>query len=122
MINRFEFEFRAAENRWGGCDWDTQWGSNKLNLKGLTARRTRLMANAISGVEAKAWSDAGDWLAQIEMAAAEAKSLAAQAVQQCQNANWAQALQLMEAACAIESKYHSTLVWQSLREAIQQLP
>ena len=104
-----------------GFDWDTEFGSLKLNLNGLNAKRTRLLANATSGEEANNWNKATAWLERVESDAAEARLLATRAVDACRKTDWVRALALIEAACAIESSYHSKLRWQSMRDVIRQL-
>jgi hypothetical protein len=117
-LERIETEFRIAENLWAGCDWNTEFGAQMLDLKGMTAKRTRLLSNATSGAESKTWQEASAWLEKVEADSAMAKSLAKQAVTECRNQNWKQALFSIEAACAIESLHHTCLVWKPLQEAI----
>jgi hypothetical protein len=118
IIDQVEAFFVEAENRWVGCDWDTDFGPLKLDLNRLTAERATVLANATSGQESQAWNDAADWLAKVESDAAEAKLLATQAVAHCRKRMWQLALSTMEYACTIESAYHSELTWQPLRDLI----
>ena len=117
-FSRIEATFVELDNKWTGCDWDTEFGSAGLNLRGLTANRANVLANATSGEEANAWSDAKYWLVNVENDAAKAKSLAAEAVTQYCKQSWDVALELIERACTIESAHHTKLIWQPLRDLI----
>jgi hypothetical protein len=113
--------FQEIEHRWQGCDWNTKYGARELNLNGLTAKRARLLSNATSGEESRAWAEASAWLTQIESAAVDANSLAKQALNLFRDHKHHEALKSIEAACEIESRYHCELIWQKLREIIERL-
>jgi hypothetical protein len=107
----------AAES-WRGCDWPMTFGSRRIELGGLKAYQARLLAEATSGEESQAWSEATCWLEQVEQDASDARSEASIALDLLVNQEWATAMRRLDKACALESQYHNRLVWGPLRDLI----
>ena len=110
--------YLAAEQSWQGSDWRTSFGPLQLDLCGLKARQTHLLAEATSGAESEAWAAATRWLDQVERHAREARSAAASAIELCGKQQWAAALTRISEACELEAQYHQNLVWGPLRDLI----
>ena len=110
--------YLTAAESWKGCDWTTSFGPLGLNLYGLKAKQTRLLAEATSGEESDAWAAASQWLEQVEQQAREARIAASSAVDLVGNQQWALARMRIDEACELESQYHEQLVWGSLRDLI----
>ncbi len=110
--------YLAAAESWQGCDWTTSFGPRGLDLRGLKAKQTRLLAEATSGEESEAWAAATRWLEQVERDARDARSAASSAVELFAKQQWAAALARANAACALEAQYHEQLVWGPLRDLI----
>ncbi len=79
----------AAQSAWVGCDWDTEFGDRKQNLRGLRSRQAKLAAQATRGAESIRWWEACRFLERIEQDARAAASLAAKAVAQWQRGDLA---------------------------------
>jgi hypothetical protein len=109
----------AASGKWTGCDWPTQFGQNRLNLKGLQPSQALLMERATAGSEAADWHDAVIWLRRVEQEAHEAESEAQTAARLARSGRFPEALEGARRACGIESRYHKSLVWQPLFDAIE---
>lgn len=110
--------YLTAAEKWQGCDWTTSFGLCGLDLCGLKAKQTRLLAEATSGAESEDWAAATRWLEHVERAACDARSAATAAVQLFGQHQWAVALKRANAACELESQYHEQLVWGPLRDLI----
>ncbi len=108
--------YLAGAESWQGCDWTTSFGPQGLELCGLKAKQTRLLAEATSGEESEAWDAATHWLEQVERHARDAQSAASSAVELFTQQQWVAALARAEAACELESQYHARLVWGPLRD------
>ena len=102
---------------WRGCDWETSFGPRHLNLNSLTARQTRILADATSGDESNCWDEATRWLEAIERDAKAARNYAAAATGLL-TSNVTAALDLIENASRLESKYREPTVWKPLRDLI----
>lgn len=111
--------YECDQGKWTGCNWRTSFGPRELNLSGIRCRQARILANATSGDESKAWREAADWLDRVERDAAEAEADALCAV------NFAAAGLFDEAevhalrACDLGRKYDRLIVWNELHQAIQ---
>ena len=118
IIQRVTDGYVAAADAWRGCEWTTSFGPRRLDLRGLKARQTRLVAEATSGEEAEAWAAATRWLEMVEQRAREARSHAAAAVEHVARREWAQARMRMAQACALEAQFHEIRVWGPLHDLI----
>jgi hypothetical protein len=114
----FYWAYVQNTGKWRGCDWLTAFGVNGLDLKGLRPSEAALLAGATSGSEAADWRAAAEWLAQVARDAQQAEAKAAKAAELAEAGRLAEALRLADEACAIEGRYHMSLVWQPLRNAI----
>lgn len=110
--------YLAAKNRWKGCDWTTKFGRLELELRGMFAKQARLLADATSGEEAKAWTEATRWLEQVEQDACAAQAAAATAVELIEKRDFAAGLAKIEEAYRLESRYRQSVIWKPLREHI----
>ena len=109
--------YLEAVDAWKGCDWDTFFGPLHLNLNRLTARQTRILADATSGEESNCWDEASHWLEGIERDAKAARNYASAATGLL-TSNVTAALERIENAYRLESKYREPNVWKSLRDLI----
>jgi hypothetical protein len=114
----FSWTYVQNAGKWYGCDWPTAFGVNKLDLNGLRPSQAALLTRATAGSEAADWRAAAEWLAQVERDAKQAEAKAAKAAELAEAGKLTEALRLAEEACAIEGRYHTSLVWQPLRKAI----
>jgi hypothetical protein len=110
--------FLKGLGKWNRCCWPTQFGPSGLNLKGLKSSQARLMAQSTAGQERDDWRAATHWLEQLERDAGEAEREAKLATDLAQLGEFKRALQRIQAACTLESKYDSVSVWEPLRNAI----
>ncbi|MCA9149254.1 MAG: hypothetical protein KDA92_08150 [Planctomycetales bacterium] len=117
-MNRAVQIFREQSGNWGGCDWTTQFGAMCLNLKGLTARQAKMMANATTGSESTGWQEAADWLQRVEVDAQSAELAAKRAIELLPHDTSA-ALTQIRKACELERRYRDPRVWLALLEGIQ---
>jgi hypothetical protein len=118
-VQQISLAFTQAAGAWTGCDWPTEFGSAHLNLNRLSSAQAILMARATAGKEEDAWWEASRWLTRVEQEALEAEREARQAVQASQASQWVMALTHARNACDIEARYHTNLIWQALRDAIE---
>ncbi len=107
-----------AISQWWGCNWQTQYGPRKLNLLDMRSRQARLIAEATSGEEAKAWDAATTYLHEVESDAAAAEMAATDAISLVNREQWPAALAAIEKAVALETKYRQSVVWHPLRDEI----
>jgi hypothetical protein len=114
----FYWTFVQNAGKWQGCDWPTAFGVNKVDLNGLRPSQATVLGKATSGSEADDWRAAAEWLAQVERDAKLAEAKAAKAAELAEAGRLTEAVWLAEEACVIEGRYHASLVWQPLREAI----
>ena len=105
----------AALTEWVGCDWDTEFGESKQNLRGLRSRQAKLAAQATRGAESIRWWEACRFLERIERDARAAASLAKTAVAQWQRGDLATALSHLDKAIELESIHRSPRVYPLLR-------
>ncbi len=111
--------FLKTIGKWTGCDWPTRFGKSALNLEGLKPPQAILMAKATAGVEAADWKAAAAWLVKVERDAREAEDEAGRALDLATLGQWSESLEHARKACAIESRYHSDLIWQPLCDALE---
>ncbi|OYP31137.1 hypothetical protein [Rhodopirellula sp. MGV] len=94
-----------VNGNWTGCDWETEFGPLKLNLKGIRSRQAMLAASATRGQEAEQWRDAAKWLQALEDDARKASEFWQLACLAESNGEMDQAVRLRSAGDAIEEKY-----------------
>ena len=109
--------YLEAVGAWRGCDWETSFGPRHLNLNNLTARQTRILADATSGEESNCWDEATRWLEAVERDSKAARNYAAAATGLL-TSNVTAALDRIENAIRLESKYREPTVWKQLRDLI----
>lgn len=106
----------AARSAWIGCDWDTEFGDRKQNLRGLRSRQAKLAAQATRGNESMHWWDVYRFLERIETDARSAAALATAAVAHWQRGEWTPALDQIDRAIALEAAHHPPHVYSRLRQ------
>ncbi len=109
----------TGSGKWTGCDWPTQFGRSRLDLNGLRPSQALLMERATAGNEAAIWRDAVVWLRQVGEDAQLAEIEAQAAACLARSGRLSEALERIQRACAIEARYHTSLVWQPLCTAIE---
>ncbi len=109
----------ATAGRWAGCDWITNYGPSNLNLRGLSSRQAWRISDFTSAEESICWSEAAQYLEQVERDAAKAQSFAEQAVLMLLDGRDAEAVEAIDLAVAIEAKYREPLVWRQLQDAVR---
>lgn len=119
VVQQISLAFAQAAGAWTGCDWPTEFGDAHLDLNRLSSAQAILMARATAGKEEDAWWEASRWLARVEQEALEAEREAHQAVKASQASQWVTALTHARNACDIEARYHTSLIWQALRDVIE---
>lgn len=119
--DRISRAYAAGREQWRGCTWYTPIGPAGADVRELTARQARLLAEATCGSESDAWEAAGKWLAKVELDALMAEKLAAAAAQQVQLYNYAAALEHANHAVALEAQYRQPQVWCALRHLVAEL-
>lgn len=116
LLRRLADEARSG---WLGCDWPTSFGKRNLELSGLRSRHALLAAKATRGDEAACWLEAAKWLETVENDAAEAASLADQALRSNEAAGSLEPIDCLLRAERLEAKYRDPVVYRKLREAWQ---
>ena len=112
--------YLAGESMWCGCDWDTAFGSQGLNLNKLRAQQAEIIANATAGQEAACWREAVAWLKKVERDAMTAEREAALAVKAAFENRLVDARQHMALACAIEARYpEHRSIWETMRRSLE---
>jgi hypothetical protein len=118
--------YEGAKRTWTGCDWPTQFGKLKLELKGVTAGTAQAMAQ--SGLDADSaaeWQAAAHWLAKVENHAQRAEAFAALALAAANDDQWLQAQQHAAHAWDLEFATGRPIwrgapwTWQKLHQAIE---
>ncbi len=107
-----------AVNQWLGCDWQTAFGARRLDLNGMRSDQTRILSDATSGDESKAWEEATAWLEQVDQDALGAQAAASLAVTHFENQHFAKAIEQIDLAVALEAKYRKPVTWTVLRELL----
>src|SRR5262249_52601748 len=115
---KFSWTYMQNAGKWQSCDWSTAFGTNQLDLKGLSAAQATLLCGATSGSEAAEWQAAAEWLGEVERDAKQAEAQAARAAELAEAGRLSEALRLAEESCVIEGRYHANLVWQALHQVI----
>ena len=110
---------QEANAAWTGCDWPVEFSMHRFQLQHMTSSQCQLMARATAGSEAESWWEAASWLARIEHEARAAGNAARAALDAMAVNQWDAALTHARIACDIEARYHTKLVWQQLRDAIE---
>jgi hypothetical protein len=111
--------YEQSKEGWIGCDWVTQFGTARLNLKDVTARQAELLARATCGHESTQWRVAAEYLARIEADALAAQHACWIAMQEVNAGRLDEALAHVERACELERPYHTVLLWEPFYRAIQ---
>jgi len=119
LLEEFAAAMAAASGKWTGCDWCTQFGPTRLDLRDLHSSQANLMAQATAGSEAADWRDAVTWLKRVEQDASQAESEAQTATRLARSGKLRDALQCADRACAIEARYRKPFTWRPLRDAIE---
>ena len=110
---------QSAHDHWQGCDWPTRFGPRQFDLAGIRSRQALLAAKATRGEEARVWSEAATWLAEVEGDAVRAAELARQALEEAEQEQWPVASELLQQAESLEAKYPQLDGYQHVREAFQ---
>ncbi len=110
---------RIAHSGWIGCDWDTEFGPERANLRGLSSRQARLAAEATRGSESQFWREAQQYLDQIERDRGAAANYASEAVDFWRLGNKVAAMERLESAINLEATYRSPVVYSKLREVLR---
>jgi hypothetical protein len=110
----------AAQAAWAGCDWDTEFGPGRTNLRGLCSRQARLAAQATRGDESAHWRDVCHFLDAVEQDARRAAELAQGAVDVWSLGNVVEGLRRLEDAIALEARYREPVAYPGLRNLMQQ--
>lgn len=108
---------RATKN-WNGCNWQTEFGSRKLDLCGIRSHQAHWLAEATSGDEALAWQIAERFLSQLEEDAKRAAKHGERCFELFAASRWQEALAFAEAAVLLEATYRDPIAWPPLRDAI----
>jgi len=119
LRDKIEQAYQHAVGKWSGCDWRTEFGQGRLNLRGMKSPQAALMAGATAGNEAENWRAAVAWLSRVEREAQEAEAQARRAVLLALSDKLQEALDHARRACAIEAKYHTELVWWPLQDVLE---
>ncbi len=121
LLEEITAQYRQGVGKWTGCDWQTDFGPTHLDLAELKASQALLLARATGGNEAADWKAASRWLTRIEQEAQEAESEAGIALALASTGQLPEALFHAQQACAIETQYHSQLIWQPFRKALERV-
>ncbi len=105
---------QSAQVAWTGCDWDTEFGPQQLNLRGLTSRQAHLAAQATRGDESACWQEACQFLDKIERDAKAAAELASEAVDCWRRGDKVDAGRRIKQAVALESAYRTPIAYRKL--------
>lgn len=111
---------RAAQAGWTGCDWDTEFGPEKKNLRGLRSGQARLAAQATRGEESAYWREVSIFLEQVEKDAAAASQLASDAVECWIGGNQTEAIERLRKAISVEARYREPVTYSVLWKLIGQ--
>lgn len=106
--------FLQGAGKWTGCSWPTRFGNSALNLDGLKASQARLMARSTAGAERAEWVAATRFLEEVERDAREAEEEACLAADLAILGQFDSAVQHMQRACSLESKYGTGRIWHPL--------
>ena len=112
--------YESVRQQWQTCDWVTEFGQRKLNLRGLWSTQALRIARATCGSESKEWRLAAEWLRTVEDAAAAAESLAMQAINASSAGKHADAVRFIAQAVEVEAAWHQQPIWSALQCALEQ--
>ncbi len=104
-LNVLQEALQSSTSAWKGCDWDTDFGSRRANLRGLCSRQARLAAQATRGDESAYWREVCRFLENVEQDARAAAELAGQAVEIWRLGNFTEGLRRMRRG----DRYRSSL-------------
>jgi hypothetical protein len=110
---------QAAQAAWTGCDWDTEFGPGRENLRGLCSRQARLAALATRGDESAYWREVCRFLDSVEQDARTAAELASKAIDLWHLGNIGEALRQLEDAIALEARYREPVAYSELRSLMK---
>ncbi len=111
---------QSAQAAWTGCDWDTEFGPDRENLRGLCCRQARLAALATRGDESDHWREVCRFLDAVEQDARLAAELASRAVEFWRLGNVTEALRRLDDALALEARYREPVAYLRLRSLMRQ--
>ena len=111
---------QTAQAAWTGCDWDTEFGLRRANLRGLCSRQARLAAQATRGEESAYWREVCKYLDAVELDARTAAELAGGAVEIWDLGNTVEALRRLEDAIALEARYREPVAYAKLLSLMRQ--
>ena len=98
--------FERLAGHWIGCDWQTEFGSGRINLQAMTAEQAALLGRATAGWESFQWREAARFLGQVEADAKAARRAAELARDHAIAGQFPIALGHAERACELERRYH----------------
>lgn len=114
--------YDSASGSWEGCDWPVQCGQSGLELRGVGSCQAWLASCQTSGAAADDWNLASEWLADVELKAAEAQAEGDQALEAARANDLPTALSHAQKACWIEQAAGRTAgrapCWPQLCQAI----
>lgn len=111
---------KSAQAAWTGCDWDTEFGPDRENLRGLCCRQARLAAQATRGDESDHWREVSRFLDAVEQDARMAAESASAAVEVWILGNVTEALRRLDSAIALEARYREPVAYLRLRSLMRQ--
>ncbi len=121
MSTRLGALVRLAQESWVGCCWDTEFGSYRLNLRGLLSRQALVAARATRGEESQCWRQAAEWLALVESDARTAAEYASSALQSFESGELAVAIRLFDQASTLAAKYPVSVGYVACRSLCEEL-
>jgi hypothetical protein len=110
---------QSAATAWTGCDWDTEFGPHKANLRGLCSRQARLAAQATRGEESARWREVCQFLEAVEQDARRATELVCGAIGVWRLGNELEALRRLDDAIALEARYREPVAYTRIRDLMQ---
>lgn len=120
-LDRLKQALHAAQRSWSGCDWNTDYGSGGINLRGLSSRQASLAAKATRGEESDNWRSACEYLHLVERDAHQAAGLASDAVEAWRLGDSRAAMALLEEAISLEARYREPIAYPELRTLMQSM-
>jgi hypothetical protein len=111
---------QSARAAWTGCDWDTEFGARRANLRGLCSRQAQLAAQATRGEESTHWREVGRYLETVEQDARRAADLAGEAIKVWSLGNVAEARNRLEEAIELEARYREPVAYSRLRRLMRE--
>lgn len=114
-----QLAFESLVNRWVCCDWATEFGILKLNLRNLRSSQLDRLAKATSGIESLEWRKAATWARKVEDDARRTQNLARQARDAFLQQDLSSSIKFAERAVQLEQAWHEEPLWRFLLQAIQ---